>query len=862
MKSIKSFIMTTWLIITFGLFIGLFTLATFVYDNMLSKFMEKSSSKIVNNTLTTINIGMKKGFSRKELEEIIHESSVSLDKDFFDISLHRNWNVEEQFGEIEDCTKPPEVENVLVSGEKLLIHDGDRVQEIVPVKADISCISCHTNVKPGDVLGVVRVSQDLSALSTQGKKEFVFILLMLVPFPLLMGLGISYVINKKIDQTISKFQERIHKINSVRDLTGLKSESVDTGFKELNRIFAEINILIRKLKDVATDKDILEFEVKLLDKFILTADAVNNWKAYIKELISEINRIIPLKTVFALFDTSKSGNDLEVFWLHKPSDELKNEYEKFLIKQFRKNRTISERGVRQILHNVADPSEECEGEFSYELAESEVKLLTFDKKRIGGIVGIGVQSNMASDPTRYIVIDTVLTSLMNVIGSVKAINRYTKDVEFYATRDPLTNLHNQQMFWDLLRAESTRAHRHNSAFSLVILDFDNFKIINDIYGHAFGDMLLKKYADALSKSKREEDILARYGGDEFALILPEADDKQAYAVAKRIKTDLDLVSASAPDGKNIKATSSFGIASYPNHSNVDKQLFMVASNMLYKAKQEGKNRICTPSGEDIIGVMREIGEKNQLILRALEEKALVPYFHPIMTVKDNKVDNHELLMRIQLDGVIHAAYEFIDDAENMGVMHTLDLMLAEKAFIKIKEENYQGTLFVNISPKSLIIEEYVPQMLELTNKYGIDPTKIVLEITERETVRNLASISKFIKDLKTVGFKFAIDDFGSGFSSFHYVKKFPIDVIKIEGEFIQNIIDQNVDRAFVKSIITLAQELDIKTVAEFVESAEVIDILKVLNVDYAQGFYIDKPKPELFDKEYFVKEDTLEDVKS
>ncbi|MCD8491449.1 MAG: bifunctional diguanylate cyclase/phosphodiesterase, partial [Geovibrio sp.] len=387
-----------------------------------------------------------------------------------------------------------------------------------------------------------------------------------------------------------------------------------------------------------------------------------------------------------------------------------------------------------------------------------------------------------------LVVDSILTTLMNVVGSVKAIHLYTKDVEFFATRDPLTNLHNQRMFWDLLKAETKRAERHKSWFSLVVLDFDNFKLINDVYGHAFGDKLLQRFAERLRSTSREEDIVARYGGDEFTLILPEADEENAYTVVQRIKENLDAVNVLAPDGKNIKATTSIGIASYPFHADEDKKLFLVASNMMYKAKREGKNRICAPTGEDIINSLKEMGVKNQIILNAIENKSLIPYFQPIMSLTDNSVSVHELLMRIPVNGRIMPAAEFIDDAEAMGVMHRMDLMLMEKAFAEIRKAGYKGFLFINLSPKSLMMEEFAVQILSLTLKYGIDKSKIVFEITERETVKNISLLAHFIMKLKNEGFMFAIDDFGSGFSSFHYIKNFPIDFIKIEGDFIRNIL--------------------------------------------------------------------------
>ena len=171
----------------------------------------------------------------------------------------------------------------------------------------------------------------------------------------------------------------------------------------------------------------------------------------------------------------------------------------------------------------------------------------------------------------------------------------------------------------------------------------------------------------------------------------------------------------------------------------------------------------------------------------------------------------------------------------------MDLMVIEKAFIKIKESNYEGILFINLSPKSLIMGDFINKINNFVDKYGIIKEKIVFEITERETVKNFTLLEKFVHTLKAEGYKFAIDDFGSGFSSFHYIKKFPIDYLKIDGDFIVNIDKDVKDRAFVNSIVTLAKELNIKIIAEFVESQQIVEILDVLEIDYYQGFHIGRP---------------------
>jgi EAL domain-containing protein (putative c-di-GMP-specific phosphodiesterase class I) len=192
-----------------------------------------------------------------------------------------------------------------------------------------------------------------------------------------------------------------------------------------------------------------------------------------------------------------------------------------------------------------------------------------------------------------------------------------------------------------------------------------------------------------------------------------------------------------------------------------------------------------------------------------------------------------------------AAGEFIEVAERLGVIHKLDLIVMEKAFALAAEQGYQGLLFVNLSPKALVLNEFFDGIRHQVEAAGLRPEQIVFELTERDTVRNVGMLEQFVNRLHIDGYKFAIDDFGSGFSSFHYIKRFPVDYIKIEGDFIANMINDHRDMAFVQSIALLARQLGIRTIGEFVESAEVMIAVADAGIDYAQGYHIGKPSPLL-----------------
>ena len=328
--------------------------------------------------------------------------------------------------------------------------------------------------------------------------------------------------------------------------------------------------------------------------------------------------------------------------------------------------------------------------------------------------------------------------------------------------------------------------------------------------------------------------------------MPEADEEEAYLLAQKIKHAAEENAITAPDGKPVSATVSIGIAVYPDHATTPKDLFMVADNMMYKAKKEGKDRIAIPDLKDLEKIYEKKEKLNSTIIYALKHDKVIPYFQPILNTKTGKIEAHEILMRIETEnGEVLPAYKFIEVAEDMGIIYKLELQMLDKVFEKVQSSGYKGYLFINFSPKSIVVTDYLNTIRNMVKKYNIDPSKIVFEITERETVRNLEILQTFVNSLKKLGFQFAIDDFGSGYSSYLYVKHLPINFVKIEGDFIKEIAESKLDEAIVRSITVLCQYLGIQTVAEFVENKEILNKCKELGVDFAQGYFIGKPSRNL-----------------
>ncbi|MEF3254202.1 MAG: EAL domain-containing protein, partial [Deferribacterales bacterium] len=261
--------------------------------------------------------------------------------------------------------------------------------------------------------------------------------------------------------------------------------------------------------------------------------------------------------------------------------------------------------------------------------------------------------------------------------------------------------------------------------------------------------------------------------------------------------------------------------------------------------EEGKNKIIIPSESDVFEVFKAISDKTILVTKAVNDKKIIPYFQPIMNNFTNEVEFCEVLSRIDTPEGVMNAYEFIEIAEKIGVISKLDLILLENAIIETLKSSYKGKLFINLSPRSLVISEFIPEVLRITEHYHFDRSRIVFEITERETVKNISLLDKFIANLKNEGFGFAIDDFGSGFCSFQYLRRFPVEYIKIEGEFIRNILNDNKDLVLVKTLTVIAKEYGIKTIAEYVESEELLKEIRALGINYSQGYHIGKPSAHL-----------------
>lgn len=843
-KSIKRLIIAGSILASLLLFLMSYLVTLKVFERSITNSAHKNAVTLSQLTFDRMYEVMSKGWNRQQLQDFMADTQKTYQLSNITIDIYRSAAVAERYGELETNLDPQIsswVEESFYQEKSQTHFANNKITSLIPLKAEAKCLECHRNSKANDALGIMHITQDLSKEIQEVEKQFLLFFLLLLPLPIVIAFVIAHKLSGILNKSLHILRNQVTRINNMEDLKNIENLEVSK-YSEFKKLGDEFQSLANRLRTIAVDREVLEFEIKLLDKFIITSDVIKDWKAYLLELLEEINQFIYMKVLYVSFVNPETQQiSIEVFWSSSPSDKLKNDYSLRIERQITEGLKVNKEQL-VFNHHLVD-KESCELD-NKELISLRHKVLNLEAQQVKGQVGVGVDPAILNDLTRSIVVESFLSTLLNVIGSIQAINNYTQQLEYFAMRDPLTNLFNQRIFNELLRYEIGRANRKDYSFTLMVIDFDNFKHINDLHGHAVGDLMLQSFANSVQQVLRTGDIFARYGGDEFTLILPDSGIQTSLEVANRILATVRGIEEVTDNGSKVQISCSIGLATYPDHAQDSKELFIVADNMMYRSKNIGKDQVSSPLDKKDINQLANTNAKAALLLEVLDNPDWIePHFQPIATTsKTGEPAIHELLMRIRYKGEVLSAHQFIDIAENMGIVQKLDIILIEKAFKQVKEHNYQGLMFINLSPKALMSSCFTERITQLASKYKINPQKTVFELTERETVRNFEQLTEFINQLKLKGFSFAIDDFGSGFSSYHYLKLFPIDYLKIEGSFIANLLEDNTDLAFVKSAVILAQTLGIKTVAEFVETQDILDAVINLNIDYAQGYYLGKPQ--------------------
>ncbi len=423
-----------------------------------------------------------------------------------------------------------------------------------------------------------------------------------------------------------------------------------------------------------------------------------------------------------------------------------------------------------------------------------------------------------------------------------------KTIEKLAYYDTLTGLANRTLLNDRMNKAIQNAKRTKSNLAIIFLDLDHFKLINDTLGHNIGDDLLIYISKILQTQIRESDTLARLGGDEFIILLPSIHSDQDVAnIASKI---LHVLQNKHDIGSHqLFLTSSMGIALYPQHAKDVDELVRNADTAMYKAKNNGRNSYkiyCESMGNYVDNQLH----LEQDLIQAVKNKTEIEVFYqPKIDTTNNFISGAEALVRWRhpTRGLIFPD-DFIFIAESTGLMIELGYLIIEKSISQIQEWNQLGLaglrIAINLSPRQFQDSNLTLFISSILEKYQVNPSQVEFEITESLSMSSMANTLHILENLKDIGVSIAIDDFGTGHSSLAYLKKFPINILKIDKSFIMGIIDNEEDKIIVQTIISMAHSLGFKTVAEGVETIQHVNMLKDMKCDQLQGYYFAKPIPK------------------
>jgi diguanylate cyclase (GGDEF)-like protein len=425
-----------------------------------------------------------------------------------------------------------------------------------------------------------------------------------------------------------------------------------------------------------------------------------------------------------------------------------------------------------------------------------------------------------------------------------------------ASHDPLTNLYNRRLFVTLAQKKLALARRSRMNYAILFVDLDRFKTINDTLGHRIGDLLLKMVAERLSGCVKQSDIVARFGGDEFIVMLADIPMETDIApIVNRITTVLSRPYDNL-DGHQIHTSPSIGIAIYPRDGDNIDALVRNADAAMYKSKRAGRGRYCF-FDSSLNTVSPQQFELEQRLPTAIAENEFVLHYQPQIRLEDYAVTGLEALVRWQ-HPVHHLIYpgEFIATAEATGLIVDLGNWVLEEACRQLATWRQAGLavvpVAVNVSPLQLREPDYAANVIATLQRHALQPADLEIEITESAFIENSAVVRENLQALCEHGIRITLDDFGNGFSSLSHVRCLPIKALKIDRSFISDIRGSHHDNIIVSSTITLAKKLDLTVVAEGVESHEQVVHLKMAGCDLVQGYYFSRPVPEEDIREFLV----------
>ncbi|MGL4996281.1 MAG: EAL domain-containing protein [Deefgea sp.] len=414
-----------------------------------------------------------------------------------------------------------------------------------------------------------------------------------------------------------------------------------------------------------------------------------------------------------------------------------------------------------------------------------------------------------------------------------------------AERDALTGLFNRHRFQQELNRMVSESDRRQTSMALVFFDLDEFKLVNDSFGHTVGDELLKSIAREVGKQVRLHEVFARLGGDEFAVLLPECDEFEVSKLADRIVQTV-MQTQFVAGNHLMRPSTSVGVAIYPLHASSPDQLVAHADTAMYQAKAAGKGtwRIYRPDSDHTRSELSRLSWKERIV-DALENDGFELHYQGIYHTHDRSLAHLEALVRMKdadSPGGIIMPGQFIPHAEKTGKIVDLDRWVIREVIQLLAQYPDCPSIAVNVSGRSFDEPELPLYIASLLGHYKVNPKRLLVELTETSAVSDLSDAQRFIDALRDTGCVVCLDDFGVGFASFAYLKQLKADVLKIDGLFIRDLPNDRDSQIFVRGMVSIAHDMGKTTIAEFVESETIFNMLLEFGVDQVQGYWLDKPQ--------------------
>ena len=458
--------------------------------------------------------------------------------------------------------------------------------------------------------------------------------------------------------------------------------------------------------------------------------------------------------------------------------------------------------------------------------------------------------------------DEVARAATALVVAREGLRGSRRDLERLAETDSLTGVSNRRQFEHELEREVALTLRPGRSSALLMLDLDNFKYVNDSHGHAAGDSVLVQVAGMLRARLRSTDVVARLGGDEFAVLLREVTSARADAIARSLLDDVRTARFSLEGGHQLRLSVSIGITTFDGEEQLSPaELLVNADIAMYDAKEAGRDRLALAAADVHRDRVKSRQSWLERIRDALEQNLMELHAQPILHLGTREITSYELLLRMRSDtGELIPPAAFLDIAERSGIIRDIDHWVVRSACSMIADADARGQVLrleVNVSGISFSHPEFLTLIDPHLVALGPLANRLVIELTETAAVGNLAHAIEFANGLARQGCQLALDDFGAGFGGFYYLKYLPCQYLKIDGEFIRTLPSSPVDQVFVRAMVELAYGLGKKTIAEFVEDEETLQLLEVLGVDFAQGYHIGRPAPLQPQPENLVRSTTV-----